>query len=628
VHEHGNSVERGTSGGRRGHIARWWLGALSLALTASLQLSATARAATYTVNTPTDSTVTNGCTVSVPACSLRDAVARANAADGNVVVVPAGHYVLNTQTPTILGELRVTKNTTITGAGARATTVDGNAKSRVFDVTSSGATVKIQSLTVTKGLVPPASGPSPPNTVDGGGIFTSGFLDLQGVAVVNNTAQFGGGGVSTPGIPLLESGSTTPTSAVAMNLSTVLNNTVTGGAGNGQGGGMTVFGNLTMTNSTVANNSVSNPGLNEGGGVVAADGTATMINDTITHNSVRKTGLPPGMSSPDDIGGGLTGDHLSPSGPFSSQLHARNTIIAGNLVDGSKNDCQQILVSTTISDDNLSSDSSCGFTDPGSKQNTDPKLGPLQNNGGQADTTALSPGSPAIDSADNGNCPAQDERGVFRPQGPRCDIGAVEFAPPTASTGLAGGFSSTSALVSGEAINPLVVPGSAYFQYGTSAQYGLSTPPQSVPAQSDPLALASLTGLIPATVYHYRLVVQNGDATAYGSDALFTTLLASRRPGPGPPPPPCLDTRRFHFHLHGLPHQRVVRAIVYIDGRRVLRRRGHRLKFLDVTQRPSGNFTIRIVTITDRGNRVVSRRKYRGCTKRRPHTHVVHRKDH
>jgi uncharacterized repeat protein (TIGR01451 family) len=41
-------------------------------------------------------------------------------------------------------------------------------------------------------------------------------------------------------------------------------------------------------------------------------------------------------------------------------------------------------------------------------------------------------GSPAIDAGTNDGCPATDQRGVTRPQGPRCDIGAFERAvtPP------------------------------------------------------------------------------------------------------------------------------------------------------------------------------------------------------
>jgi hypothetical protein len=56
----------------------------------------------------------------------------------------------------------------------------------------------------------------------------------------------------------------------------------------------------------------------------------------------------------------------------------------------------------------------------------DPLLGPLQDNGDFTQTMALGAGSPAIDTGDNWNCPATDQRGMTRPQGAACDIGAFE----------------------------------------------------------------------------------------------------------------------------------------------------------------------------------------------------------
>jgi hypothetical protein len=61
----------------------------------------------------------------------------------------------------------------------------------------------------------------------------------------------------------------------------------------------------------------------------------------------------------------------------------------------------------------------------------DPLLGPLQNNGGRTATHALLPGSPALDTGGPA-CAATDQRGVARPQGPACDIGAFEFEPADA----------------------------------------------------------------------------------------------------------------------------------------------------------------------------------------------------
>ncbi len=56
-----------------------------------------------------------------------------------------------------------------------------------------------------------------------------------------------------------------------------------------------------------------------------------------------------------------------------------------------------------------------------------PQLGPLQDNGGFTATHAIASDSPARNTANNANCPPFDQRGVVRPQGTTCDIGAFEF---------------------------------------------------------------------------------------------------------------------------------------------------------------------------------------------------------
>lgn len=93
-------------------------------------------------------------------------------------------------------------------------------------------------------------------------------------------------------------------------------------------------------------------------------------------------------------------------------------------------------------------DSSLG-TDGGGNRDADPVLGPLQDNGGVTETMALGPGSSAIDTGDDGLCPATDQRSVARPQDgdgdgvAHCDVGAYELelsvlsAPALGPAGLA-----------------------------------------------------------------------------------------------------------------------------------------------------------------------------------------------
>jgi CSLREA domain-containing protein len=387
-----------------------------------LIVPATGLAATFTVNTQVDSTVAGGCTTD-PACSLRDAIFAANASADpeNRVEVPAGSY------PLTLGELSVSASqVTIHGAGARATRIDGQGASRVFNITADNSA--LEGVTVTGGSAAVGSGPFPG---DGGGILVEGTsstsFTLNQSAVVGNTAALNGGGLSAPP----ESINST---AVSINASTIAGNRISGGLGEGMGGGVYVLGDISIANSTIAGNSVENAGLNQGGGVLAGidpaetEGTsASLLNTTIAGNSVAAGG----------VGGGFA--IYNPTAGIATAFDVKNTIIAANSAGGAPADCGTVV--TAGSANNISSDASCMFTDAGSKQNTDPKLGPLEDNGGPTDTLALPVGSPALDAGTNVGCPVTDQRGVTRPQGSSCDVGAYERevvkAPPLAPAGKA-----------------------------------------------------------------------------------------------------------------------------------------------------------------------------------------------
>ncbi|MDJ0868952.1 MAG: choice-of-anchor Q domain-containing protein [Myxococcota bacterium] len=95
---------------------------------------------------------------------------------------------------------------------------------------------------------------------------------------------------------------------------------------------------------------------------------------------------------------------------------------------------------------NLDSDGTCNLTEPSDLPNTDPFLGPLRDHGGPTLTHHPLDGSPAIDAIpveecldDEGMPLLADQRGVERPHGLGCDIGAVEYVPEPQSALLSAG---------------------------------------------------------------------------------------------------------------------------------------------------------------------------------------------
>jgi hypothetical protein len=88
---------------------------------------------------------------------------------------------------------------------------------------------------------------------------------------------------------------------------------------------------------------------------------------------------------------------------------------------------------------NISSDDGGGnLTGPGDQINTDPMIGPLQNNGGRTLTHALLPGSPAVNAGDPNFTPPPiyDQRGspFVRVFNGRIDVGSFELQPPHRAT--------------------------------------------------------------------------------------------------------------------------------------------------------------------------------------------------
>ena len=123
--------------------------------------------------------------------------------------------------------------------------------------------------------------------------------------------------------------------------------------------------------------------------------------------------------------------HSSGGGIFNTDngtVRLANTIVAGNTAPNIP-DCNEFI----SQGHNLTGTSDgCSFIPtPGDLTNVDPLLGPLQDNGGPTLTHALLSDSPAIGAGScedaDGNPVTTDQRGIARPQGAACDIGAFEL---------------------------------------------------------------------------------------------------------------------------------------------------------------------------------------------------------
>ena len=102
--------------------------------------------------------------------------------------------------------------------------------------------------------------------------------------------------------------------------------------------------------------------------------------------------------------------------------------------------------------------------------------------------------------------------------------------PPAVSAGGASNVTTTGAQISGS-VNPNGFSTTYHFDYGTTTGYGTSTASANAGAGTGSSAVSTvLSGLTPATLYHYRLSASNNGGTANSSDRTMTTAI-------GPPAP-------------------------------------------------------------------------------------------
>ena len=103
--------------------------------------------------------------------------------------------------------------------------------------------------------------------------------------------------------------------------------------------------------------------------------------------------------------------------------------------------------------------------------------------------------------------------------------------PPQASTLPATGVSPNSATLNGS-VNPNGWPTTAWFQWGTTANYGNLTSVTALGSGTTILPLSvPLAGLTSGVTYHFRLAATNDNGVVYGSDQSFTTQAQSGEAG-------------------------------------------------------------------------------------------------
>jgi CSLREA domain-containing protein len=313
-------------------------------------------------------------------CTLREAIALADPAQGQWVSVRPGVYRL-TQGPLVL-QNDIVFGVSFAGnfsSGARTTVIDARGSGRVVDVPA-GSTAVLAGLTITGGRAD-----------TGGGAFVAngGQLSIYDSIVRGNAATGRGGGVANFG-----------------NLS-VFGSTFSGNTA-GSGGAIS---SEPSTNTSIFNSTLSGNSATGVGGGIAVGGSTQISRATFANNTASS-------------GGGM----FVEGGEFPAATLMLNVLFAGN-----SSACGGATSQRTPWTANLSDDSTCTFA-AGEGITTNPLLGPLANNGGPTDTHALGAGSPAINAGDPNSClqGSQDQRHAPAPDA--CDIGAYEFGavPPQA----------------------------------------------------------------------------------------------------------------------------------------------------------------------------------------------------
>ena len=432
------------------------------------------------------------------------------------------------------GSLTINTHLTIAGPGASSVTIDASDNTvmeRAFTV-GSGMIVSISGVTVTGGRGGGTSAGSFENS--GGGIFNAGTLTLSDAVISNNSTRSqgpGGGGIFNAGtltlINCIVSGNTAgganiqqsalvagggirnaSTALLTLTDTTVSNNWAQ------VGGGIWNNGTLKVTGSTFSENSagvgISTTVVLEGGAIYAGSGqsTSSISNSTFFNNGAKTDGAAIANGGAMDVTHSTFAGNSTEGGTGAAVTALANTLtLKASILANAPENCSFVGGLLLSGGHNLSTDATCSLTGTADLTNAAAGLDPagLQDNGGPTGTIGLLSTSAAIDHIPtpctdiDGDPIATDQRGVTRPRGAGCDVGAFEVIgsePTITSFTPASGPAGTSVTITGSALlgaTAVAFNGvnAASFTVGSDTQISAVVP---VGATTGPIAVTTPDG--------------------------------------------------------------------------------------------------------------------------------------
>lgn len=343
--------------------------------------------------------------------NLQGTVIATDTTISNNVAVTGGGGIWNSNGSVVLNNCTIRENT------ARAADAFYAIGGGLFN--SAGVSTTIMTLNHTVVISNTADGPDS----GGGGIGNSSISGTTGILTLNDSTVAGNQAAYGAGLWITISSGPDPDTQAFVNRTTISGNTANGqGSGYSDGGGIEIAAAaMVIANSTISGNAAAGSETGTGGGIsIYSDvgypfSSLTLINSTVADNS--------GSTEGGGIGN-MVGAGANATSTFV------NTIVADNTAPMGAN-CWTGGGTLNSLGNNIEDSDTCNFGQSTDHPNTNPLLGTLANNGGPTATHSLLLGSPAIGAGGNSTCAAApvnglDQRGISRPQGAHCDIGAYE----------------------------------------------------------------------------------------------------------------------------------------------------------------------------------------------------------